>query len=199
MTLLDLVLISFSTYFIFSVLAEYSIPNILKKSRLAICIISGINVILVSSFSILNPIYFSLAAAGIAYFFHVIKLGKRSPVNVKDDLLRQEKEFYEAEQKNQVLNNDNDSRQTQIIDEAKQKKPEFEPVNNAVNTGRTEQQPVKGIQQTINNQYPIVTKIITMQAPMTSNEFYKEATDSKMLLSDELIKKLTGETNSRLS
>lgn len=175
-TLLDLVLISFSTYFIFSVLAEYSIPDILRKSRLTICIISGINVILVNSFSNLDLIYFSLAAAGIACFIRIIKSEKILPVNVKDNL-------------KQVLNNDNDLRQTQLIDQAKQENSALKTVNNAVKTGRTEQ-PVKRIQQTTNVQYPIVTKIITMKAPVTFNEFYKDAADSKMLLSDELLKKL---------
>jgi len=199
MTSLDLVLISFSTYFIFSVLTEYSIPHILRRSCLAIFIISGINVILVSSFNKLELVYFSLATAGIAYFFHVIKFKKRLPVNVRYNLIRHKKKSGEAEQKKQVLDNDNDSRQTQLIDETKQNKPAFTTVNNSVNTGRIEQQPVKSVQQPIKIQYPpIVTKIVTMQTPMTFNEFYKEAIDSKMLLSDELVKKLSVKTNNRL-
>lgn len=193
MTLLDLVLISFSTYFTFSVLSECSIPNTLRKSSLAICIISFINVILVSSFSNLDLIYFSLAAAGIAYLFVKIL-----PSNIKDSLIHQKKPSNEAEHKKPMLNND--SPQTQLIDNHNQREPALKTVNDAVNTANTakaKQQPRKNIQPTIKNQSPIVTRIVTMQAPMTFNEFYKEASDSKMLLSDELVKKLTGEKNNR--
>ena len=194
MTLLDLVLISFSTYYIFSVLAEYSMLDKFKSPCLAICLISGINAILVSSFSYLDFIYFSLAAAGVAYFFSIIKYEKKAPANV-NSIVRQDKTSDETEQKKQVPNNANNSHQTRIIGEGEQKKTAFK-TNYTVNNGTAEQLPV--IRQTINNNHPIVTKLVTMKAPMTFNEFYKEATDSKMLLSDELVKKLTGKTNNRL-
>lgn len=204
MSLLDLILISFSTYFMFSVLAEYSIPNILRRSSLAICVISFINVILVSSVGNLDLIYFSLAAAGIAHLF-----AKRLSPNLMDILLRHKKIPDQAEHKKP--DDISDSPQTKLTDESDLFKPTLKAdkdavdmvntvytastantVVNSANAAKIKQQPKKSTHQTLRNKSPIATRIVTMQAPMTFNEFYKEAADNKMLLSDELVKRLTG-------
>lgn len=190
MTILDLLLISFSTYFTYSVLSEYPLPGILKRSFLTIFIISGVNVILVSSFKDLYIVQFSLGVAGIAYFLHIIKLKRIFLINERDGLERQETTLEKLKQnQGQALMTVNNT----VSSSSEQRTPASIPQTAAIISQTAARTPPAS-----KNQYPIVTKITTMASPITLNEFYKEASNNKMLLSDVLVKRLTNKNNNRL-
>lgn len=198
MTLLDLLLISFSTYFTYSILTAYSIPSIVKRPFLTICIISGINVLLINSVKDLYLIYFALAAAGIAYFFNAIKLEKILPVaeNAKEILIPQDETFKNVEQKQEV-SHDESLQQAQLNIKAPQNKPEYRAASNPARTTRPRQKPAKSMPPQPKSQRPIATKVTTVASPITLNDFYKEAAENKMLLSDALVKKLTNRSGNK--
>jgi len=237
MTFLDLALISFSTYFTYSVLAAYSVPGMRKKPFLVICILSVANVLLLNNVRDLFLVYFTLAAAGIAYLLHSVKLEKLMPLNVNDNLANdnlahQDPEPGKPGQSQAAIHYHNTDLQQPHLQQHLQQQYPQQPQSQQQHLQQQQsqqpqfqqshlRQPKSNIKANLNNpshraaagsptagfpgyrsagvmphaaknQIPIVPKVTTVPSPITLNDFYKEVADSKMLLSDALVKRFTG-------